>query len=185
MLLGIIRGLETLCDVIEYGPVEAIKINTSVFPEAERAAREVRKSLDSSSKSDEKSKDDKAKKKTEKENVADPNIVDEEEELTSRKAKLLAAKPRGGRYIGAGGMLLWLEENGWDFEAEERMYAAKDAAAKAGGQKALPVIAEYVANGTKKGSDGKDRKLCKKTETYLEESEEEMISKAISEKGCW
>ena len=46
MLLGIIRGLETLCDAIEYGPVEAVKINTSICPEAERASCKIMKNID-------------------------------------------------------------------------------------------------------------------------------------------
>ena len=46
MLLGIIRGLETLCDVIEYGPVEAAKINTSFCPEAERSYRKIMENID-------------------------------------------------------------------------------------------------------------------------------------------
>ncbi len=33
---AIIRGLEAVSDVIEFGPVKAIQINTSFFPEAER-----------------------------------------------------------------------------------------------------------------------------------------------------
>lgn len=45
MLLGIIRGLEALCDVIEYGPVEAVKINTSLCPEAERATKKIIRSI--------------------------------------------------------------------------------------------------------------------------------------------
>lgn len=41
MLLGLIRGLEALCDTIEYGPITAVKINTSVCPEAERSYQKV------------------------------------------------------------------------------------------------------------------------------------------------
>lgn len=33
---AIIRSLEVLSDVIEFGPVKAVEINTSVVPEAER-----------------------------------------------------------------------------------------------------------------------------------------------------
>ena len=43
----------------------------------------------------------------------------EEEVPTSVRAKLLAKKPRhDARYIGAGGMIRWLEEQGY-FESEE------------------------------------------------------------------
>lgn len=49
---GIIKSLETVGDVIEYGPGKAFEINTSVCPEAERAAirinRELEKGLDNS-----------------------------------------------------------------------------------------------------------------------------------------
>lgn len=38
---GIIKGLETVSDVLEYGPVEAVKINTSVIPQAERDYRRI------------------------------------------------------------------------------------------------------------------------------------------------
>lgn len=38
---GIIKGLETVSDVLEYGPVEAVKINTSVIPLAERESRRI------------------------------------------------------------------------------------------------------------------------------------------------
>lgn len=41
MLLGIIRGLEAVCDVIEHGPIAAVKINTSLCPEAERSYYQV------------------------------------------------------------------------------------------------------------------------------------------------
>lgn len=51
MLLGIIRGLEALCDTIEYGPITALKINTSVCPEAERSYHQVMNGTLSSSSS--------------------------------------------------------------------------------------------------------------------------------------
>lgn len=38
---GIIKGLETVSDVLEYGPVEAVRINTSVIPQAERDYRRI------------------------------------------------------------------------------------------------------------------------------------------------
>lgn len=43
---GVIRGLETLSDVLEYGPIEAAKINTSVCPEAERDYRRIMADID-------------------------------------------------------------------------------------------------------------------------------------------
>lgn len=43
---GIIRGLETISDVIEYGPIEAVKINTSVIPQAERDYRRIMANID-------------------------------------------------------------------------------------------------------------------------------------------
>lgn len=181
---AIIRSLEVLSDVIEFGPVKAAQINTSVIPEAERDTIRILGNLEKENYVGTRTHTEPtviAEDKTKKEDIADPNAMDEEEELTSRKAKLLAAKPRGGRYMGAGGMLLWLEENGWDFEAEERMYAAKDAAAKAaktGEQKALPVIAEVV---DMKLSMKKERKSVNKS--VLDQEEEDMISKAMAEKG--
>ena len=36
-----IRGLEVVSDVIEFGPVKAAQINTSVIPEAERATTRI------------------------------------------------------------------------------------------------------------------------------------------------
>lgn len=54
MLLGLIRGLEALCDTIEYGPITAVKINTSICPEAERSYHQVMNgSLSSANSSDE------------------------------------------------------------------------------------------------------------------------------------
>lgn len=44
ILLGICNVLEAVVDVLEYGPVEAAKINTSFCPEAERACRKIMKS---------------------------------------------------------------------------------------------------------------------------------------------
>ena len=44
-----IGALETVCDVIQYGPLEAMDIATSVCPEAERATREIMQSLSESS----------------------------------------------------------------------------------------------------------------------------------------
>ena len=46
MLEGIIKGLEAVGDVLEYGPVEAVKINTSFSPEAERDYRRIMKSME-------------------------------------------------------------------------------------------------------------------------------------------
>lgn len=46
ILDGIIRGLEAAEDVLEYGPVEAVKINTALIPEAERANRKIKKSME-------------------------------------------------------------------------------------------------------------------------------------------
>ena len=43
---GVIKGLETVCDVLEYGPVEAVKINTSVIPQAERDYRKIMANID-------------------------------------------------------------------------------------------------------------------------------------------
>lgn len=46
MLLGIIRCLDAVGDILEYGPVEAVKINTALVPEAERSYREIMKNID-------------------------------------------------------------------------------------------------------------------------------------------
>ena len=46
ILEGIIRGLEAVEDVLEYGPAEAVKINTAVIPEAEREYRRIIKSME-------------------------------------------------------------------------------------------------------------------------------------------
>lgn len=43
---GVIKGLETVCDVLEYGPVEAVKINTSVIPQAERDYHKIMANID-------------------------------------------------------------------------------------------------------------------------------------------
>lgn len=43
---GVIRGLEAVSDVIEYGPIEAAKINTSVIPQAERDYRRIMANID-------------------------------------------------------------------------------------------------------------------------------------------
>lgn len=43
---GVIRGLETVSDVLEYGPVEAVKINTSVVPQAERDYHRIMANID-------------------------------------------------------------------------------------------------------------------------------------------
>lgn len=46
MLLGMIRCLEAVGDILEYGPVEAVRINTALVPEAERSYREIMKNID-------------------------------------------------------------------------------------------------------------------------------------------
>ena len=43
---GVIKGLETVSDVLEYGPEEAVKINTSVIPQAERDYRKIMANID-------------------------------------------------------------------------------------------------------------------------------------------
>ncbi len=43
---SIIRGLEAVSDVIEFGPVKAAKINSSVVPEAERATTRILSNLE-------------------------------------------------------------------------------------------------------------------------------------------
>ncbi len=44
-----IGALETVCDVIQYGPLEAMDIARSGCPEAERATREIMQSISKSS----------------------------------------------------------------------------------------------------------------------------------------
>lgn len=46
LLEGLIRGLEILADTIEYGPIEAAKINTSIIPQAERDYRRIMADID-------------------------------------------------------------------------------------------------------------------------------------------
>lgn len=43
ILLGLANLFEVIADTIEYGPVEAVKINTSLSPEYERVIRRIGK----------------------------------------------------------------------------------------------------------------------------------------------
>ena len=46
ILLGMANLCEAIVDAIEYGPIEAVKINTSFCPEAERSYRKIMKDLE-------------------------------------------------------------------------------------------------------------------------------------------
>lgn len=46
---GIIGGLEKVSDVIEFGPIDAVRINTAVIPEAERDSRRIIANLSAAS----------------------------------------------------------------------------------------------------------------------------------------
>lgn len=49
ILLGLSNLFGALADTIEYGPAEAVKINTSFSPEAERSYRKIMKDLEKES----------------------------------------------------------------------------------------------------------------------------------------
>ncbi len=46
ILLGLANMFQAVADTIEYGPIEAVKINTSLCPDAERSYREIMKNID-------------------------------------------------------------------------------------------------------------------------------------------
>ncbi len=103
---GVINGLEKVCDVVEFGPLSAISINSSGAPEAERSQRRAAAVMKDNAKrlglydsnSDE-----------EEEEGIEENEMCYMDETSKIVADLIADKPR--KYAGVFGTAIWVQEN--------------------------------------------------------------------------
>lgn len=95
-----IRSLEVISDVIEFGPVKAAQINTSVIPEAERATTRILDDLEKENYTSTMQHTDESEMYDENGDLKNPSPLGE----------LLARKPSGIKYAGMGGTMRWIRE---------------------------------------------------------------------------